>query len=166
MSKLLKAAVVCSAALACSAAWSATASATFQVTATVTSSCTVSGTNMNFGNNIDPIAASVPLDSTSTLTVACTNTTPYSVALNAGTNAGGGTNFASRSIINGSSTLGYQLYTDAARTTVWGNGTGSSTVGGTGSGANQQLTIYGRLPSLSGAVPGNYTDTVTVTITY
>ncbi|GGI20810.1 hypothetical protein GCM10008066_25890 [Oxalicibacterium faecigallinarum] len=109
----------------------------------------------------------MPLDSTSTLTVTCSNTTPYTVALSAGSNAGGATNFTSRAIKNGSSTLGYQLYTDSSRTTVWGNGTSSSsTVPGTGSGSNQTLSIYGRLPSLTGAVPGNYTDTVTVTITY
>ncbi|MDQ7968211.1 MAG: spore coat U domain-containing protein [Oxalicibacterium faecigallinarum] len=167
MSKLLKAVVVCSAALVSSASWSATASTTFQVTATILSSCTVAGTTLNFGSNIDPIAASVPLDSTSTLTVTCSNTTPYTVALSAGSNAGGATNFTSRAIKNGSSTLGYQLYTDSSRTTVWGNGTSSSsTVPGTGSGSNQTLSIYGRLPSLTGAVPGNYTDTVTVTITY
>ena len=166
MSRLLKAVVVCSAALVCSASWSATASTTFQVTATVLSSCTVAGTTLNFGSNIDPIAATVPLDSTSTLTVACSNTTPYTVALSAGANAGGATNFTSRAIKNGTSTLGYQLYTDSARTTVWGNGTSSSTVPGTGSGSNQSLSIYGRLPSLTGAIPGSYTDTVTVTITY
>lgn len=166
MSKLLKSAIIGSA-LVCSASWAATATGTFQVTATVLSSCTVTGTTLNFGSNIDPIAASVPLDSSSTLSVICSNTTPYTVALNAGTNAGGGTSFTSRAIKNGTSTLGYQLYKDSSRTTVWGDGTSStSTTAGTGSGSAQSLTIYGRLPSLSGAVPGNYTDTVTVTITY
>ncbi|WP_293780090.1 spore coat U domain-containing protein [uncultured Oxalicibacterium sp.] len=167
MSNMLKAAVLCSAALASGMSWSATANNTFQVTATVISSCTVSGTTLNFGNSIDPFSATTPLDSTSTLTVACTNTTPYTVALNAGTHAGGATNFSARAIQNGSSTLGYQLYSDSNRSTVWGNGSNSSgQVSGTGSGSNQSLTIYGRLPSLTGAVPGSYTDTVTVTITY
>lgn len=167
MSKMLKVAALSSALLVSGTSWSATASNTFQVTATVISSCTVSGTTLNFGNNIDPFSAATPLDSTSTLTVACTNTTPYQVALSAGTNAGGATNFGSRAIKNGSNTLAYQLYSDASRTTVWGNGTNSSAqVSGSGSGGNQSLNIYGRLPSLSGAVPGSYTDTVTVTITY
>lgn len=144
-----------------------TASGTFQVSATVVSSCTVSGALLNFGNSLDPLSASVPVDNTSALTVQCTNTTPYSVALSAGANAGGATNFASRAIKNGSHTLGYQLYLDSGRSSVWGDGTSSSnTQSGTGSGSNQTLTIYGRLPSLSGAVPGTYTDTVTVTITY
>ena len=167
MSKLVKAAIVCSALVCSSASWSATAVGSFQVTATILSSCNVTGTTLNFGSNIDPISASVPLDSSSTLSVTCSNTTPYSVALNAGTNAGGATNFSSRNIKNGTHTLGYQLYTDSGRTSVWGDGTSSTnTAPGTGSGSAQSINIYGRLPSLSGAVPGAYTDTVTVTISY
>ena len=37
---------------------------------------------------------------------------------------------------------------------------------GTGTGSTQTLTIYGRLPSLANVVPGSYTDTVTVTVSY
>jgi spore coat protein U-like protein len=143
------------------------AGGSFQVQATVVSACTVSGSLMNFGAAIDPLAASVPLDASSTLTVQCTNTTPYSVALNAGLNAGGAANFTSRAMKSGSNTLGYQLYLDAGRSSIWGDGTGTSLpVTGTGSGSNQSLTIYGRVPSLSGVIPGAYTDTVTVTISY
>ena len=145
----------------------ATSTNTFQVTATITSACSVSGSSLNFGSAIDPLAASTPLDATSTVTVVCSNSTPYAVALNAGTNAGGNANFNARALKSGSDTLAYQLYTDAGRSTVWGDGTSSSsTRTGTGSGSSQSLTIYGRLPSLANVVPGNYTDTVTVTITY
>ncbi|MBI3348111.1 MAG: spore coat protein U domain-containing protein [Burkholderiales bacterium] len=140
---------------------------TFQVTATVTSACTVSGTTLNFGSSIDPLATATPLDATSTLSVQCTNTTPYTVALSAGANAGGASNFASRTMKSGSNTLGYQLYLDSGRASVWGDGTSSSsTLGGTGTGSAQTLTIYGRLPSLANVVPGSYTDTVTVTVSY
>jgi len=160
----LIAAMVCAVSLP---AWAGSASTTFQVNATVVSACTVSGSLLNFGNSIDPLSTSVPLDASSSLTVQCTNTTPYSVALNAGLNAGGAANFTSRTMKNGSYSMGYQLYTDVARSTVWGDGTASSsTVAGTGSGGNQTLTIYGRIPALTGAVPGTYTDTVTVTISY
>lgn len=147
-------------------AFATTTGNTFQVNATVVSACTVSGTTLNFGNSIDPLAAATPLDSSSTLSVQCTNTTPYTVALNAGSNAGGASNFGARTMKAGSNTLGYQLYLDNGRSTVWGDGTGSSTVAGTGTGSTQSLTIYGRLPSLSGVVPGSYTDTVTVTVSY
>ena len=133
-----------------------TASNTFQVTATVISSCTVSGTTLNFGNTIDPLAAASPLDATSTLSVTCSNTTPYTVALNAG-----------------SRSLPYQLYLDTGRSSVWGDGTASSatvpgtgTGTGTGTGSEQTLSIYGRLPSLANVAPGAHTDTVTVTIPY
>lgn len=144
-----------------------TAGNSFQVTATVTSACTVSGTTLNFGSSIDPLAAATPLDATSTLSVQCTNTTPYTVALNAGANAGGASNFASRTMKSGANTLGYQLYLDAGRSSVWGDGTSSSsTSAGTGTGSAQTLTIYGRLPSLANVVPGSYTDTVTVTVSY
>ena len=97
----------------------------------------------------------------------CTNTTPYAVALDAGTNAGGAANFGSRAMKSGSNVLGYQLYANAGRSTVWGDGSGGSgTVAGTGTGSSQSLTVYGRLPSLTGVVPGSYSDTVTITISY
>lgn len=159
---------VCATLLLASAlpARTATASNTFQVTATVISACTISGATLNFGSSIDPLATATPLDASSTLSVVCTNTTPYTVALDAGQNAGGATNFGARSMKSGSYTLGYQLYLDAGRSSVWGNGTGSSVHSGTGTGSTQNLTIYGRLPSLANVVPGAYTDTVTVTISY
>lgn len=145
----------------------ATAGNTFQVQATVISSCQVSGTSLNFGSSIDALATATPLDATSTLSVVCTNTTPYTVALNAGVNAGGASNFGARTMKSGARTLGYQLYLDAGRSTVWGDGTASSsTAPGTGTGSTQTLTIYGRLPSLANVVPGAYTDTVTVTVSY
>ncbi|MFX1680761.1 spore coat U domain-containing protein [Mitsuaria sp. CC2] len=152
---------------AATAANAVTAQNTFQVTATITSSCTVSGSALNFGSAIDPLTVGVPLDASSTLTVTCSNTTPYAVSLNAGTNAGGASNFTSRTMKSGANTLGYQLYLDSGRTTVFGDGTASSsTKSGTGSGSAQSISVYGRVPTLAGVVPGSYTDTVTVTITY
>ena len=133
---------------------------------TVSTACNVSGSTLAFGTAINPIGA-VPVDGTSTLTIECTAATPYTVALSAGLNAGGATNFSARKMANGAYTLGYQLYVDNGRSSVWGNGTsGSAVYSGIGSGGVQNVTIYGRLPSLTGTVPGTYTDTVTVTVTY
>jgi len=144
-----------------------TAGNTFQVTATVTSACTVSGTTLNFGSAINPLSTVTPLDATSSLSVQCTNTTPYTVALNAGANAGGASVFSARAMKSGSNSLGYQLYLDSGRATVWGDATNtSSTLAGTGTGNAQSLTIYGRIPSLANVVPGSYSDTVTVTVSY
>jgi spore coat protein U-like protein len=143
-----------------------TATNTLTSQTTVSSACNVSGSTLAFGSAINPIGAG-PVNGTSTLTIECTATTAYTVALSAGSNAGGAANFSTRKMINGAYTLGYQLYVDGARTSVWGNSTGGSTVySGVGSGGVQSVTIYGQVPSLTGAVPGAYTDTVTVTVTY
>lgn len=168
MNNISRSACLLAAVLGTSGAHAGTATGTFQVTGTVVSSCNVSGSLLNFGAAIDPLSSAVPIDATSTLTVQCTNTTPYSVALDAGTNAGSASSFATRAMKNGAHTLGYQLYLNAGRSSVWGDGTGGSApANGTGTGSSQTLTIYGRLPTLgSTVVPGTYTDTVTVTITY
>jgi spore coat protein U-like protein len=62
--------------------------------------------------------------------------------------------------------VNYSLFRNATRTQVWGQTIGTDTVTGTGTGANQALTIYGRVPAQAVPPPGTYTDTVTVTITY
>ena len=163
----LAAALLAGFAFASGSSHAATTTNSMNVTATVVASCVVSGATLNFGSAIDPTSAAVPIDASTTMTVVCTSTTPYSVGFNAGTNAGGASNFGARAIKSGSHTIGYQLYSDVLRTTVWGDGTSSSsTLAGTGTGSNQTLTIYGRMPSVTGAVPGSYTDTVTVTVTY
>jgi spore coat protein U-like protein len=65
-----------------------------------------------------------------------------------------------------SATVNYSLYTTAVRTVVWGNTVGTDTMAGTGNGASQAFTVYGRVPTQTTSAPGNYTDTVTATVTY
>lgn len=148
------------------AATPSSAGGSFQVGATILVSCNVTGSTLTFGGSIDPLQTPGPVDAATSLNVTCTKTTPYAVALSAGANAGNAQAFGSRVMKSGNNTLPYQLYLDAGRTQVWGDGTGSGVFSGTGTGSNQTLSVYGRLPSLSGIVPGNYSDTVTVTITY
>ncbi len=69
-------------------------------------------------------------------------------------------------MINGTNTVGYQLYQNAGRTTVWGNTPGTDTVPGTGSGASQTLTVYGRVPPQTTPPAATYNDSVTVTVNY
>jgi spore coat protein U-like protein len=75
---------------------------------------------------------------------------------------------AVRRLTSGANTLNYSLYTSGTYGTVWGDGTsGTAAVSGTGSGASQTFTVYGRIPSGQTSVPtGVYTDTVSVTVTY
>jgi len=142
------------------AAWAASTTTTFNVTATVVATCTVSATNVAFGNY-----GSTQLDSTGAVSIACTNLAPYTIELDAG--AGSGATVAARKMTGPSSqTLGYSLYQDASRTLLWGTTAGSNSVAGTGNGATQSLTVYGRVPATQYPTAGSYTDTVTVTVTY
>jgi spore coat protein U-like protein len=107
---------------------------------------------------------SANVDATTTFTVQCTNTTAYNVGLNAGSTTGG--TVTTRLMTSGSATVAYKMYSDSGRTTNWGNTVGTDTVTGTGNGATQTLTVYGRVIAQTTPAPATYTDTVTVTVTY
>lgn len=158
----LAGALVCATAIATPVAIAATTTTTFQVTATVLSVCSVSATNLAFGNY--DASLGTPVDGSSTVTVTCTPSETYDVGLNAGT--GSGATVAVRRMTNGANTLDYTLYTNAGRTTVWGNTIGTDTQAGTGNGAGQALTVYGRIPTAQYVAAGAYTDTITATVTY
>ncbi|RVU33422.1 SCPU domain-containing protein [Rheinheimera riviphila] len=64
---------------------------------------------------------------------------------------------------NHGSTLNYQLYRDAQFSTVWDDTTGLS---GVATGTAQQFDLYAVLPSQPIAASGNYSDTLTVTISW
>jgi len=140
------------------------ATANLNVSATVTQNCTVSTTALGFGN-VNTLSAS-NVDGTGGLSVTCTSGTGWTASADAG--SGSGATFASRRMTAGSDLLSYSLYTDAARSTVWGDGAGSTgTFTGTGSGSGQAVTVYGRVPSGQTSAPaGAYSDVVAVTITY
>jgi spore coat protein U-like protein len=106
------------------------------------------------------------LDVTGTITVTCTSGTAYHIGLNAGSTSGATiTNRLMFGGTGGQNTLGYQLFSDAARTINWGNSAGTNWVSATGTGAAQTYTIYGQMPSNEGPPPGSYTDTITASIT-
>jgi spore coat protein U-like protein len=67
---------------------------------------------------------------------------------------------------NGAATINYSLYQDSGRATLWGNTVGTNTVAGTGNGAAQTLTVYGRVPVQAAPAVGTYADTVQLVVTY
>ncbi|MDG2518784.1 Csu type fimbrial protein [Lysobacter soli] len=141
----------------------ATKTATFQVLATMVSDCTIiSAPNIDFGT-IGVMTANI--DASSTLVVACTPGTAYSVALDPGTGAGS-TISDRRMASGGGGSLKYQLFRDSMRTQNWGNTIGTDTVGGTGNGGNNAHVIYARVPTQTAPAVGSYASTVTVTINY
>ncbi len=133
-------------------------SATFNVTATVQATCSISASALSFG-----VYTGSALSASSGLSVACTSTTTYTIGLSAGTTTGA--TDSNRLMIGPvSSTLSYSLHSDAAQTSNWGATTG--TVSGTGNGATQAIPVYGRVAGNQYKNPGNYTDTITATLTY
>lgn len=95
--------------------------------------------------------------------IECANATNYSVALNSGLNSSGN----QRRMASGGAFVNYNLYQDAARATPWGNGSnGATALAGVGTGANQEMVVYGRVPNQTTPATGTYTDTVQVTITW
>lgn len=145
-------------------ATAATVSSSLPVSATVTANCTLSTTALAFGSV--NVIGGLNVDNSGGITVTCTNGTAWSAA--AGVGAGSGASFANRRMTSGANLLNYNLYTTAARTTVWGDGTSSTgLLTGTGTGTAQNVVVYGRVGSGQTTVPaGSYADTVTVTVTY
>jgi spore coat protein U-like protein len=139
-----------------------TATATLAVSATVTTTCAITTSAVAF-TPYNPVAA-VAVDAAGGVTVTCTNGSPWWIGLGAG--AGGAAAGVSRSMSLGASRLGYELYSDSGRLTVWGN-TQPTGLGGTGSGAAQATPVYGRIAAGQTAVAfGSYADTVVATVNF
>lgn len=146
-------------------AGAATATGPMTVTATVLATCKVDASALAFPGATSTAIAAGNIDATGDVAVTCTTGSPYTVALNVG--AGTGATLAIRKMTSAALTLNYSVYTSAARTTVWGDGTlTSQTVAGTGSGASQQIPAYGRIFSGQVVQAATYTDTVNVTVSY
>ena len=115
-----------------------------------------------------------PIDSTGSVRITCTG----SGLLGADNgvvsiSAGSSTSFTNRTLVNGGQRLFYNLYTDAARSRVFGDGTGNTgTVGFTAGGgllggpSTATVPVYGRMPARQDVAPGQYIDTLIVTVTY
>jgi spore coat protein U-like protein len=145
------------------AANAATATGQFNVTITIQSNCVVvSATDLAFGTQ-GVISANI--DAQSTISVQCTNTTPYNIGINAG-NGAGATVAARKMTGPAAATVTYSAYRDAARTLVWGQTIGTDTEAATGNGSAQPITVFGRVPPQTTPAAGAYTDTLTVTVTF
>ncbi|WP_038035362.1 spore coat U domain-containing protein [Thermopetrobacter sp. TC1] len=147
------------AAMASAAQAASTVTSTFQTQITIEDDCEItSPTDMNFGS-VGLLNSNV--DATSTFVVRCTENTDYTIALDNGQNASGGTSRMANS--DGTKFVTYELYQDSGRTTLWDD---TNTVSSTGTGVDQTFTVYGRVPPQATPPAGTYTDTVTITVTY
>lgn len=134
----------------------------FSATANVINNCNISATNVSFGT---ASVLSGTLTATGSITAQCTNGDAWKIALSGGSTGNVTARGMQRS--GGGGTINYGLYTDAARSIPWGDGTGgSSTATGVGTGTSQVVTVYGAVPAQTTPAPGNYSDTITATISF
>jgi spore coat protein U-like protein len=144
---------------------------TFAVTAQVQKNCTTAtAPALNFGVYTPGTGQTINVNTA--VSIACSKNTGFTVSLNGGT---GGT-VAQRAMTDGVSgdLLQYQLYTSNSYSTVFGDSSGTSqTVPGVGVGMGTQVLtqVYGQLVdsafNQANASPNNnYSDTITVTVTY
>jgi len=147
----------------------ATQTNTFQVTANIPAACTFATTttgNLAFGT-YDPFAGTA-LTASTQVEVRCVRGTAYQVGLNTGTYGAEATS-TSRSMVGATNGeyLEYEIYSDAGRTTVWGNTPGTDTVDGTAANFSTiSIDAYGSIPAGQDKATDNYSDTVTITVNY
>ena len=129
-------------------------------------SCSISvGSGVSFGA-YDALNTN-PLDQTGSITYQCGFLFIGTITIDLSTGSSG--TYAFREMHKAAASLRYNLYRDATRTQIWGNGTsGTSRFGPVLPllGIPQTLTIYGRIPARQTSPVGAYTDTVTATINF
>lgn len=135
--------------------------------------CSTTVPGLAFGG-YDPTLPA-PTDITSSMTVTCTRAIldPWSVSYSVELSTGSSGSYATRRMNAGTARLNYNVYTNASRSQVWGNGTSSTTIVSTTMSFNffqfsksATHTAYGRIPAGQSANPGNFGDNLVVTLTF
>jgi spore coat protein U-like protein len=138
-----------------------TATGTLTVSASIGTTCTVSNVGINFGT----VVTTAAVTTSGTLQVNCSNGLVYSLDLDAGVNPAAAN--ANRQLANAANRLGYNIYTTNTFTTVWGSAmAGGTSQSFTGTGANQSITAFLKIPIQAAPPTGIYTDTVTITAVF
>jgi spore coat protein U-like protein len=129
-----------------------------------TSGCSLSGAAIAFGA-YDPTSA-IALDTAGAVVYRCTQRDRNIMIT---LSQGGGTSYATRRMVKGADQLFYNLYRDAGRTVIWGDGSAGTQAYIIQNPPNNQdinVPIFGRIPALQNAGEGVYGDTITVTLTF
>lgn len=127
-------------------------------------SCTLpSVASVAFGS-YDPLLGGA-VDSTGTITYHCTGS-PETIAISIDPGDAGA--FWPRRMHSGSWQLAYNLYLDPSRASVWGDGSGATSVFQETAviGTNTSLTVFGRISGGQNPHVGSYSDTLVVTVSF
>jgi spore coat protein U-like protein len=126
--------------------------------------CTISATSVNFGSY--NVFNGSPTDSTGTVTYRC-NGSAHNITV--GLTQGASASFNQRQMQKGSESLTYNLFVDASRTNIWGDGTSGTSVysiSNPPNNTNVNLTVYGRVTAGQDVSAGTFSDTVTAVINF
>ncbi|MDX2463819.1 MAG: spore coat U domain-containing protein [Porticoccus sp.] len=133
--------------------------------------CSVSATGVSFGSYTYTTPS--PADTAGNIEVSCTLIGIFSllVSYDISLSTGNSGSYSPRSLVFGANNLSYNLYTNAARTNIWGDGSASTSSVSDGYLLGlftvvRNYTVYGRLPAAQNKPAGSYADTIVVTITY
>jgi spore coat protein U-like protein len=131
-------------------------------------SCTVTATGISFGNYVPVDAANN--DSAGSVRVRCTLLVALGGSYTVDFSTGSSGSYAQRTLRNGPSVLTYNLYTNAARSQILGDGSGGSSQITQNFSAllaiDQTISVYGRISGGQNVPPGSYSDIIIVTVTY
>jgi spore coat protein U-like protein len=131
------------------------------VSGTVASAdCSISTAGVNFGN-YDVFAAGND-DATGSVQISCSPREDVQVTLSRGFSS----TYSPRQMRSGTNTLNYNLYLNAARTQIWGNGSGGTSVYNGNNIRNTTRTVYGRIPPAQDAATGSYSDNIIATVIF
>lgn len=127
--------------------------------------------NIVFGN-YQPFSSG-DIDVAGTIQVYCFVTLGVTASIDLKLSRGSSSSYLPRTMMSGSNPLNYNLYTNSSRTTIWGDGTGGTSIitrnfilGVLGS-ITLTDTVYARLPAgQTSAAVGSYSDTITLTVEY
>lgn len=129
------------------------------VSAQVPSACLITiATDLDFGS---ASRLDAPRDQSSLIRLRCATGTAWTMTLSNGNNPANG----QRRMASNGNFLPYELYLDPALLIPWGD---SEATGASDVGENEDVAfpVYGRVFPQPAPIPGSYSDTITVTLTY
>jgi len=127
--------------------------------------CTISATDMDFGlySPLNP----APHNITSTVTAICRGGLGLLRFRLSPGNSGDATN---RQLVSAGGALNYNIYTNTARTQIWGDGAGGTSevfrIQFRRGRTTHNVTAYGSIPGGQNAATGIYTDNIVITVIF
>lgn len=133
-------------------------------------SCTVSADTISFGAYVPTAGGdiNVAADISVTCKAFVLGIISYEIHLGSGLHG----TVASRKMSNGDSLLAYNIYNNAGRTVIWGDGEDGTGIKGDsyllalGASRTETVSMYGKLTGGQNVSAGSYSDTIIATVVY